>query len=208
MRTVESGTHDGYDHRGQRRTPVLIVQKQSAVRRTSRIAATVVDTDNVSYIWSRGRERARVEEGYGSPDTLPSGGVGVGEGERSGGGRGRALRSAGAARRGHGARQAAATRALPAGWRLRSSPSRAPPRTRLAAARPPNELISRILDCDEIYDRSRIYYRRDTRVISCARFDRRQIHHENVLFTFFIALFNFLSIYLIRYMGKISIICN
>lgn len=119
----------------------------------------------------------------------------MGEGERSGGGRGRSLRSAGAARRGHGARQAAATRALPAGSAPRPRALR--PRTRLAAARPPNELISRILDCDEIYDRSRIYYRQDTRVISCARFDRRQIHHENVLFTFFIALFHFLSIYFI-----------
>lgn len=28
--------------------------------------------------------------------------------------------------------------------------------------RPPTKLISRILDCNEIYDRSWIYYRRDT----------------------------------------------
>lgn len=54
------------------------------------------------------------------------------------------------------ARQATTTRALPPPGRARRSRARA----RAPATRA--KLISRILDCNEIYDRSWIYYRRDT----------------------------------------------
>ncbi|CAG4911517.1 unnamed protein product [Colias eurytheme] len=94
------------------------------------------------------------------PDTLPSGGVAGrvrrARSRRAVVGRGRSLRSAVAARRGHdgsaapgGVSRTAARRSGPPRAARRSGP-----RTRPAPARPASELISRILDCDEIYDRS------------------------------------------------------
>ncbi|CAH2241247.1 jg3310 [Pararge aegeria aegeria] len=99
-------------------------------------------------------ERARGRERMGTR-TLPSEGRARTR-ARVGWSRGRARSlSGGNARRGHGARQAAATRALPARPRLPLTSAHAPrPRTRPAAPhRPPSgELISRIPVADEIYD--------------------------------------------------------
>lgn len=116
-------------------------------------AATSRGSRGTCYMGGNGRGMARKDS-----DTLPSSAWAWGEGE------GAFARASAVARRGHGARQAAATRALPA------RPPRPPARTRPAVAlrppsaalrRPPSQRIDQFLDYDEIYY-SRIYYRRDT----------------------------------------------